>query len=281
VSTPKRHHFVPKVLIKRFTDSDGWLHGFNKRDVSPVVRKSRLDNVFVQGHYYSEVNADGSRDAETELWLAQLEDKIDQIFQKIIIAVERNQLPQLSCMEKQTWVKFFITQWRRVPDLHDETRVKFAAQEFDNVVDNVKSRFPDRVDEIETVISDTHKARIIRNAYIRMLSLPPSEPERVLMDRGIVYLSTYGTAKSFIIGSRPVIQMNFQQGKTLADSSSEMWLPISTNVALGVGDPWEQEKLMHLNDPRLVRHLNISIARASTSFASCSHKLTASLANSM
>jgi hypothetical protein len=279
VSIPKRHHFVPKVLLKRFTDNDGWLHSFNKLDPTPAIRKSRPENLFVQKHYYSEVDADGARDVEMEQWLAGLEADIDPILDRMVCAIEKGSTPSLSSAEKNVWIRFFITQWRRVPDLHDETRADFAAREFDGVIERVKARFPDRNDEINSLESDEQKARIIRNAYIRMLQLPPSEPERILSARGVVFLSTHRTNKSFIIGSRPVIQMNFTQGKTLADHSSEMWLPISSKVAVGVGHQWEREKLLHLRDSWSVRHLNSSIAAKSNSFASCSEKLTASIAN--
>lgn len=280
MSTPKRHHFVPKVLLKRFTDHDGWLHSFNKLDAERAVRRTRPENLFIQSHYYSEVETDGSRDTRMEDWLSKLEASISPILDSVVEAVENDRLPNLSANEKQIWTRFLITQWRRVPDLHDKTRDNFAAQEFDDVIERVKERFPNRDDEIATLNTKEQKARIIRNAYIRMLERPPSEPERIINDRGIVYLSAGSTGKSFIIGSRPVIQMNFTQGRTLADHSSEMWLPISSKVAIGVGYQWEREKLMYLNDPRAMRYLNTSIARHSTSFASCSEKLTTSLARS-
>ncbi len=280
MSTPKRHHFVPKVLLKRFADDEGWLHSFSKLDAVGAVRKTRPENLFIQSHYYSEVETDGSRDTRMEDWLSKLENSISPILDRIVDAVENDRLPNLSEIEKQIWTRFFITQWRRVPDLHDKTREDFATKEFDNVIERVKERFPNRNDEIASLNTKEQKARIIRNAYVRMLELPPSEPERIINERGIIYLSARNSGKSFIIGSRPVIQMNFTQGRTLADHSSEMWLPIASKVAMGVGYQWEREKLMYLNDPRAMRYLNTSIARHSTSFASCSEKLTASLSRS-
>ncbi len=280
MSTPKRHHFVPKVLLKRFTDDEGWLHSYNKLDSEKTVRKARPDSIFVRSHYYSELETDGSRDATMENWLSKLEDSVSPVLDKVIEAVAHNRLPNLKAAEKHIWTRFFLTQWRRVPDLHDQTKDDFASQWFDGIIDSIKEEFPNRDSEINSLRTEEQKYRMIRNAYIRMLEIPPSEPERVINERGIVLLSICNKNKSFIIGSRPVIQMNFSQGRTLADYRSEMWLPISSKVAIGVGNPWEREKLLHLNDARTVRYLNTSIARSSTSFASCCGKLTASIAKS-
>ena len=280
MNTPRRHHFVPKILLKRFTDQDGWLHFFNKDDPEPTVRRARPTNLFVQNHYYSEIASDGSRDTRIEHWLGKLENDAEPILSKIISSVERNKLPNLTANERFTWVRFFVTQWRRVPDLHDQTRNDFAAKEFDAVIGRVKNRFPNRETEIEALQTTEQKARIIRNAYARMLQNAPSEPERVVNERGIVFLSI-DADKAFIIGSRPVIQMNFTQGQTLADHSSEMWLPISSKIAVGVGYQWEREKLLYLRDGRAIRHLNTAIAENSSSFASSCKKLTASIARSL
>jgi len=96
--------------------------------------------------------------------------------------------------------------------------------------------------------------------------------------RGIAILLITPPQKTIIIGSRPVVQLAFREGLQLTDEVTEMWLPISSKIAVGLGTKSEQEKIYRLADHAAIRHFNLSIARQSTEFASCSELLTKSIA---
>ncbi|GAB5489024.1 MAG: hypothetical protein Pars2KO_25940 [Parasphingorhabdus sp.] len=212
-----------------------------------------------------------------ELRLSQLESEISPILAKFVDAAEANELPNLSVRQKKLWDKFLLLQYRRVPDLRDQDSWNNALDEYSWITNGLKNEFPHRRDEIELFESDQEKIRIINNAYVRMLDMPPGEPEKVLNRRGIILLRS-AKSKKFVIGSRPVIQMNMNNGRTLHDNFSEMWLPISNNLAVGVGTMWEREKILDLEIHSGMRYLNEAIARDSSSFASASLKLTHSIA---
>src|SRR6266699_2833284 len=80
VTLPKRHHFVPEVILKRFTDEAGWLHLYSKRDQR--TRRTRPANAFCEGHLYSEIDTEGRKDPRVELELSWLEGVIDPILSK-------------------------------------------------------------------------------------------------------------------------------------------------------------------------------------------------------
>jgi hypothetical protein len=102
-----------------------------------------------------------------------------------------------------------------------------------------------------------------------------------MQTRGVAVLSITAPTKSLVIGSRPVVQMAFRDGLSLVDEATEMWLPISSKVAVGVGPRSEPETIYYLNNNAAIRHLNLSIARQSTEFASCSAKLTESISKAL
>jgi hypothetical protein len=75
--------------------------------------------------------------------------------------------------------------------------------------------------------------------------------------------------------------MAFRDGLSLMDEATEMWLPISSKVAIGVGPRDQRETIYYLDNHAAIRHLNLSIARQSTEFASRSMELTESIARAV
>ncbi len=53
MSVPKRQHYVPKMLLRNFTDENGWLYVFDGRVPTIGVRRSRPEQAFVQKDFYT------------------------------------------------------------------------------------------------------------------------------------------------------------------------------------------------------------------------------------
>lgn len=278
LSRPKRHHFVPQMILRRFADSDGWLHAYNNSGARGRIFRCRPEQLFVRKEYYTEIDVHGSKDSRMEMRLSKLENDVSPILERFIEAAETSRLPRLSTTEKMIWDKFVLLQYRRVPDIRDEGSRKLAFDEYDRITQELKDRLPHKATEVEAFQTDEEKIRNVNNAYIRMLDLAPSEPEKVLNKRGLILLRA-ANAKKFVIGSRPVIQMNMKNGRTLHDNFSEMWLPTSSSLAIGVGTEWEPEKILDLDSHWGMRYINEAIARNSSSFASASPRLTESIAS--
>jgi hypothetical protein len=277
VNLPKRHHYVPETILKRFTDEEGWLHLYSRREGR--VRRTRPRNAFCEGHLYSEVDDEGRKDPRVELELSWLETVIDPILTKFEDSARTGRLPNLTSSELLTWRFFFIVQWRRVPDLHQTVATDQEAEaELRQILDELEKRYPDRISEIEEFRDASEMKRTIRNARIRGV---PEVSERVmnaLQERGVAVLSITAPTKSLIIASRPVVQLAFRDGLTLMDEATEMWLPISSRVAVGVGPRNQRETIYYLNNHAAIRHLNLAVAQQSSEFASRSPQLTTSIA---
>ena len=277
---PKRHHYVPEVILKRFTDEQGWLHIHSKHDCR--TRPTRTKNAFCEGHLYSEELKDGIKNPRVEIELAWLEGVINPILNKFEKAAQTGEKPNLSAFELLTWRFFVVVQWQRVPDLHQTVATDLeSAALLHEILDEMSAKFPERIAEVEAMRAPQAMSRTIRNARVRGI---PEVSQRVMdamSTRGVAVLSITAPSKALIIGSRPVVQMAFRDGLTLMDEATEMWLPISSKVAVGAGKRDEAETVYFLDSHAAIRHLNLAIARQSTDFASRSAALTTSIARAV
>lgn len=165
VTVPKRHHYVPEVILKRFTDDDGWLHLFSSRDRR--VRPTRVSNAFCEGHLYSEERADGTKDPKVEFELSWLEGAIEPILAKFESAALSGKNPELTDAELLTWRFYMVVQWRRVPDLHKTVATdEESAAYLHEILDDAQAKFPDRADEIEAMRCPNSVRRTVKNARV-------------------------------------------------------------------------------------------------------------------
>ena len=95
MSIPKDQHYIPRMLLKRFTDKEGNLYCYDKRHPDKGVRKRAPKNLFFVRHLYTQVAEDGTQDAlvETE-FLAVLESQASPVIEKIISAARLGQPSQ-------------------------------------------------------------------------------------------------------------------------------------------------------------------------------------------
>lgn len=103
----RRHHTVPQMLSKRFTDHDGKFHVYYKN------RRKKYDyctpnGVFWKPHFYTSRTADGKKDTTLEDDFSKLESNTDPIIEKIVDAARVGKKPNLSDNEKKYGMGLFI-----------------------------------------------------------------------------------------------------------------------------------------------------------------------------
>jgi hypothetical protein len=182
---PKRHHYIAETVQKRFTDGDGYLFAYDKRAPGTGIRPTRPDNVFVEGHLYSQRAADGAPDVSLELAFGELESAIDPILEKIATAARAKSEPRLSSDEKRLLDIFVYFQWKRVPD-----RKSLLNIDFDKSIDKSVREYETTVRPITDVEraaikSPSEKARIFQNAWVIATGLAGKEAMEALDQRGL------------------------------------------------------------------------------------------------
>ena len=63
---PRRQHFVPEMLSKRFTDDDGKLYVFDKNEARKGIGDRTPKGVFWKPHFYTSKTYDGKKDTTLE-----------------------------------------------------------------------------------------------------------------------------------------------------------------------------------------------------------------------
>jgi hypothetical protein len=144
---PKYHHFVPQMLLRRFTDANGKFSVYIK--VANKIVPGTPESQFGQTHFHTVETSTGEKDTSAEGRLSELEGAANLVIEKIVAAARLGQTPSLTPEEKATWDDFLHLQWRRVPDLHAKVAsFQDQAGAVDAVLAKVRAKYPDRLDEI-------------------------------------------------------------------------------------------------------------------------------------
>jgi hypothetical protein len=280
MSVPKRHHYVPQMILKGFADPNGWLHWCRHNERPSTVRRARPAELFHHNHLYSTVSGSGIKDPAMEHTLSVLESEAVRVVQSILKQTRQGEVAVLSPEQKRVWYLFFLTQWRRAPETQSaNTSDAEALRMVDRILDELRAAVPERRDEIEALATSEAKARTVRNVRVQTLAQLSAEVMGVLERRGIAVLRISKSNKSFLIGSRPVVKLTVRDRTDLNDPSVEMWLPIASDIAVGVGRGDGDVSLHYTIDERPVRQLNMAVAKQSRTIAAGSAALVRSIAN--
>lgn len=276
---PTRHHFVPQLLLRHFTDADGRLWVFDKR--AGLIQRRKTIDAFSENNLHKKIPLRGSPDIDLEFWLnSEIETPASPIIEKIINRVESGLLPNLSAPEKRTWARFFYTQFKRTPDA---LKKLIPVDAFDIKLDDAISKFekqfrPLTESEKAGFRSPENRIQFRKNVWLDTLRMDGPEVERVLMNSGLLFAHINIPSKSFVIGSNPVIEFRPENGARIGSPGVEVWLPISSSVAITPTSLTSSEMIVKINDPSQVRKLNLAVLGQSTLIAGKSESLIRSLA---
>lgn len=273
----KRHHVVPRMLLKRFVDGRGWLHAYTRTQPSRGVYLSRPENLMVENHRYSEIGNDGRRRPIVEGRLALLESAAEQVIDKIIAAARAGHTPCLNAIELDIWYLFLTIQWKRVPDLHLEVNTDAETQTlFARIIADAREKYPQFGYKLDQFEEPHMRARLIHNARVGSLSVS-TEIMDALRSRGLGVARIRRPDKQFILASRPVVKLTHPGKTDLRHPECEVWLAVAPDIALGLGRGAGTVTAISIGTDN-VRHLNLAAAGQSTTICGASPALIGSLA---
>lgn len=280
MSQPKRHHFVPQMLLKRFADSNNQLHFYSKDDPKRGVHLRNPKTVFAENHLYTQYDKAGNKDVTVEGDMAALESRANDVIEKIVEAARAQKIPGLSTIEKATWDEFFYFQWKRTPDALERSKtladfsgsLAWAIKEFETkfrpLTDSERADFQD----------PSTQARLEKNARVKAVADPGKEVQPVLASKGLGVVVLSKPNKSFVIGSLPIVKFTLPGRGHLSDPTVEVWFPIASDVVVSPG-PWpggEERLFVGVPDDH-VRTINEAIYKQSTMIAGRSAALIRSI----
>ncbi|MBB2749779.1 UNVERIFIED_ORG: hypothetical protein GGI57_000445 [Rhizobium aethiopicum] len=278
MNTPKKHHFVPQMLLRRFCDHGGKLWYYTKKAQHLGVASGAPQALFYEKHFYT-LDEGGVRDTSLESYFSELEGAANNVIEKICSSARAGRPPGLTVSEKRAWDLFFYFQWKRTPDSISSTmsRAEFEKSLADSVAE-FERRFRALTDEErERILSEAGKKRLRENARVKAIGDPGAAVQTVLNNMGICIAVLRRPNKSFVIGSKPVVKLTPPGETRLGQPGVEVWLPIASDVAVCVIPEKRKEVVVTLDDDRWLRGFNAAILRESTLIAGRSEVLIKSL----
>ena len=108
----KRQHYIPRMLLKRFCDADGFIY-VGDRNTRYVVRQN-LSNAFVKNHQYTRYSyEDDSRSMEYESRLGEIESAAAPVVENVVSSLSANKLPDLTDVARLALKRFVFSLARR------------------------------------------------------------------------------------------------------------------------------------------------------------------------
>ena len=282
-NNPKRHHYIPQMLLKNFVDDNGHLHVFDKKRKKPYSTKP--ENLFVRKHLYSEWSfEDSSYNQKNEEKLSEIESQAAPIIQRIIECGRKNELPELSLEQADTWKRFYVSLCWRVPEFADKT-MKVDKQLDDIVWEEVEKVLTQRgntpADMSSAYQSPINIAGVqaIKDkcrARLAAVNHPVSQKDMELFSKniGLGIAVIQMPNRSFIIGSHCISGLEHLNKN---DQIHGNWLPVSHDVAICPTPHPDREQLVQLQD-KIIKRMNETSFRQSDIIAGKSQTLVHSLA---
>ena len=264
MSNPKRHHYVPCMLSKRFANQSGKLFFFDKVRAYHGVQVTTPKNLLVETHLYTTVDSSGNKNVEVERWLAEIEDQVNKVVDKIVNAARQKKTPNLTHAEKEAWCQYYYLQWRRLPEVRDQILSKVFPNE-------LKMQLSEYLGSIEEV------NRYIKNEWVKGLLKSNTNVLSVLLEKGLGIIVARNPDCRFVVGSHPMVKFSHPGRADLSDPSVEYWFPLASDVA--VSPSGGRADQLVVVDEGVVQTINKSISEQSTVIAGCSRELVSSFAS--
>lgn len=274
MTVPKRHHYVPMMLQRSFCMPNGKLWACRVGQGAPF--EVSPEKIFLEQHLYREEHHDGSTSVWLEKAFSSFETHCAPLFARMIEAARNRQAYELDDQERANLDAFLYLQIKRVPGIHTNGFMAGEAERtVDRVLEETIAAFPDRLQEIHDLIGANGRERMIKNMKVRAIGGWSEKVLEAMARRGVT-IARIGNRerRKFVIGSAPVIRW----GKGgLSNPEHQIWMPIASDVAVGLRGPRFRTTLVEGLDLQSVRNLNMSIASQSDMIAGASQELILSL----
>ncbi len=261
MSNPKRHHYIPRMLLKHFVDERGDLYCYEKDSRDRCVTRRNSKTLFAERHLYSFFDLDGKRDYSTETkHLAEIEDKASPIVDKIVCNARKDELPDLTPDENNVWIEFFLMLWRRLPALRDSS----TSNQLQSEQDQQRYRKIKGIADDEAIDPKEMVKFLQQEIWPRAIQKSDEFMEnRILptLRRMSLWVAVLSKEQSgFVIGSNPIIKA--RPHLDLDHPEAEIWMPLAHDVAVVLIH--DRREILWNPDERFIQKLNGEVFNQST-----------------
>jgi hypothetical protein len=275
-SEPRRHHYIPQMVQRRFAGPDRQLWSFDKRHPERGVERKPIKRLFQVPHLYTIRRRDGTRDTTTETRLSVIESRAGPVLERVITDARAARPTALGEADRRALVDLFISQHRRSPDLHRRVLIRRTVESIiaDGMAQWEALHGPPSDQERAFLTSPEFIERARRDAMAQGAADPLETATPAMLQRGFSIMRITPPRRAFILGSNPFARFMAMSSRRqdLGDPGSELWMPVAWDLAIGSVGPVDYSVFIEADDVR-IRKLNGAVAGSSTVFASVSRDL--------
>ncbi len=275
---PKRHHFIPQMMLRHFTNGDGQLWFWRRDFAQGDVRKIGTQNLFVEKDLYTLVHPDGTKDVALETFFADMEGAGAKFISDLAAIVRNGEKPKLDAGAWHFWDHFFFYHLKRTPS----AIAAFAEQM------NFGDKIAETVEKIRAIRAENGRdpdepglaERIARNAVVVAQAAQPSAEVLAQFEKmGLAIYRITDPSRSFVVGDVPGAAASFRHpggGWT----HKTLFIPLTWDIAVGQLARPRAVEIIDV-DMEQVRRMNEVTAARSTVLAGRSKLLLNSLSRNI
>lgn len=275
-SVPRRHHYIPQMVQRRFAGPDGQLWSFDKRQPERGVVRRPIKRLFQVQHLYTLRRRDGTRDTTTETRLSAIESRAGPVLERVVTDARAGRPTAFSEADRRALVDLFISQHRRAPDLHRRVLIRRTVESIvaDGMAQWEALHGPPSAEERAFLTSAEFIERARREAMVQGAASPLETATPAMLQRGFAVARISVSRRAFLLGSTPFARFmaHGTRRQDLGDPGAELWMPVAWDVALCSVGHADYRAFLDVDDAR-IRKINGAVAGSSTVFASASRDL--------
>lgn len=276
---PRRHHHVPKYLLRGWANANEQVFALRRPADGTFVRPflTKIDNVFSQRDLYSVERDDGSLDQSVEIeFYSTVDDTGSELRREVLERVRAGVIPNMTREARRTFLDVFIRNTvTRSPEAFDGPVIRFEMEKAKEKAIQQAAAAGASIEVQRALLDSPHVIdRIKRNAVAWARSRSGSEALDQIERLGILYARIDRPNCQFIVSDL------LMDGAGLIDrdddlGSHELWVPLAPDVAIRLNGTSDAGVVI---EPNSVRRINQRLYRQSTTVAASSPDLLNSLA---
>lgn len=274
---PRKHHYIPKNILRNFTDLSGQLW-FARHDwKSADVRKTSPSEIFAQNDLNTWVHNDGTKDVSLENFFADMDGFAAGFIKEFANIIRNDGIPSLDEAAWNFWRNFWFYLIKKSPGYIDFFLERSKIREtLDEGLRTISTQSLDRISDGQM---EANLDRIVKNVVVEAMAEPASPRLQKFQETlGIVVFRIIDSRCCFVVGD--VLGASAKIGGEITSISGEnLFLPLSHDIALGLLLDSVEVKVVTVGRDQ-VRDMNAATTRRSKMIAGRSPALINSLMRS-
>ncbi len=265
MNQPKRHHYIPVMILKRFTADDGRLWLCRQEGEEPKFWQTLPENAFLEKNLYAKRDKSGNRDMSVEEDLSDVESATSPVINGIVSRSLERKCPCLPDNDRKKLIRFVLHQQRRDSRNRElvEASLRRELNEFPDAFETKTGR-PLSDDALALSKDPEFRKTEQQNSFSSFAGTPPIDSmvqayAQFPFEFGVIRIK----GSSFVIGNHV---------------RAFDWFPIDKQMALRLVVGNGSDQLTEFRDMAESCQINEQTARNSITFAGSSEQLVRSLA---